>query len=626
MLSAVSYDTVSLYSLRTQATHPQSIHFAERLNLWQPTAQRNQRGKTQPFPFDAYIYGIGHITTTSEHINQIFDSQSDMSWDAPVGAAWGASPDAVESCTHEVNAVDTAALPDTTTNAGKDPASNQAGDTAVSPIGDTATHAGADAYVQNEESPLTKMRTSLADLTNGDINVMTAHLAQGLGPHSFLERFASSNAVTSAEIAQPKRKPGPHHRLQALAEDVPLPESPAPTLAKSTASTSGSFTSKSPASVTKLPESPVRVGKSPESHTGIATSQCSVDHAYSESDDGPETPVAMTTLDLEPSILKDSPSAHIATVEDDTESDTASTIIKVEPDADTSPKPKLLKTISDQERKDLDPKASAWVPEVPEATEVNYLPPSCPDSPVTVEAALPAAEVEISASCREAELINDCCPVPEGWSVATVVGEFAEGDLFDGLLEGGVHKKVLCHYSHYFATMLSSESDSNTVEIAHITNDPAFTVFRYWIFCRSICAKDEEGAPHFDYGIDLKTLVKLWRFGAHIQAPSFTNTITDAIMAKNITANELFTAAAEIDSVLMLVDAENKFRLLISHAVILSEIQFDFESYDRWPKSLVCSILASLSMGRYNQGGTQSYSKDHPCLYHLHPPGRTCKS
>ncbi|KAI5244799.1 hypothetical protein E4T42_07033 [Aureobasidium subglaciale] len=589
------YNSACLHSLRAQATHPQSIHFAERLNLWQPTAQRNQRGKTQPFPFDAYIHGIGHITTTSEHINQIFDSQPDMSWDAPVEAAWGASPDAVQTSTQQVNAVST--------------------------VGDTTTHAGADASVQNEESPPTKMRTSLADLTNGDVNVMTAHLAQGLGPHSFLERFASSNAATPVGIAQPKRKPGPHHRLQALAEDVPLPESPAPTLAKSTASTSDSFTSKSPASVTKLPESSARVGKSPESPTGIATSQCSVDHAYSESDGGPETPVAIAPLDPEPSILKDSPSAHIATVEDDTESDTASAIIKVEHGADTSPKPKLLNTISEQERKNLDPKASEWIPEVPEATEVNYLPPSCPDSPVTVEAALPAAEVEISASCREAELINDCCPVPEGWGVTTVVGKFAEGELFDGLLEGGVHKKVLCYYSHYFATMLSSESDSNKVEVAHITNDPAFTVFRYWIFCRSICAKDEVGIPHFDHGIGLKTLVKLWRFGAHIQAPSFTNTIADAIIAKNITANELFTAAAEIDSVLMLVDAENKFRLLISHAVILSEIQFDFESYDKWPKSLVCSILVSL-----NRGGTQSDSKDHPCVYHLHPPGRTCKS
>ncbi|KAI5195095.1 hypothetical protein E4T39_08383 [Aureobasidium subglaciale] len=603
MLSTVLYDKHSLFSLRTQATHPQSTYSAERLNLWLPTAQRNKRGHTQPFPFDAYTHGIGQITTTSEQINQIFDSQSEMSWDAPVEAAWGASPNAVGSLTQEVTAVDTAAGVNHFTSVENDSASNQAGDTTTSPLGDTAIHVSTDAPVKDQGSLATKMRkSSLADLTSGDINIMTAHLAQGLGPHSFLERFAgSSNAATPASadgIVEPKRKPGPHHRLQALAEDVALPESPAPALAKSVTSTS-------------------------ESPNGIATSQCSVDPAYSESDDGPKTPVAMTLLDLESSILKDSPSAPIATVEDDTESDAASAVIKVEHDADTLSNPKLVNALSEQERKDLDPKANAWVPE---ATEVKSLPPSCPDSPVTVEAALPAADVEMSASCSEAEYINDCCPVPESWAVATVVGDFAEGELFDSPLLGGVPNKVLCHYSHYFTIMLSSKSVDDKKDALHVTTDPAFTVFRHWIFCRRICAKNEAGATHFGEDIELKTLVKLWRFGAHIQAPSFTNIIADAIIAKDLTADELFAATDEIDALLMMVSAKNNFRLLISHAVILSGIQFDFEDYDKWPKSLVCSILSWLSMSRSTFVGTQLYSKAHPCAYHLHSPGHTCKS
>ncbi|KAG9620464.1 hypothetical protein KCU86_g14368, partial [Aureobasidium melanogenum] len=100
------------------------------------------------------------------------------------------------------------------------------------------------------------------------------------------------------------RKPGPHHRLKALtlAQDVPLPQSPAP-IAKSTTS-----------------------------------------------DEGPVTPVAPAT-ELEPVIIQDTPPAPPVIIDDSNESDTSHLIITGFPNS-----------LSDKE-KNLDPKAEAWIPD-----------------------------------------------------------------------------------------------------------------------------------------------------------------------------------------------------------------------------------------------------------------------
>ncbi|KAH0146395.1 hypothetical protein KCU82_g14382, partial [Aureobasidium melanogenum] len=100
------------------------------------------------------------------------------------------------------------------------------------------------------------------------------------------------------------RKPGPHHRLKALtlAQDVPLPQSPAP-IANSTTS-----------------------------------------------DEGPATPVAPAT-ELEPVIIHDTPPAPPVIIDDGNESDTSRVIIT-----------EFLNSLSDKE-KNLDPKAEAWIPD-----------------------------------------------------------------------------------------------------------------------------------------------------------------------------------------------------------------------------------------------------------------------
>lgn len=616
MTTSCSYDSTSLFSLRPQAISP-LVHrcaSAEKLNLWGPTAQRNERGDTQPFPFDNYINGIGSIVTSSDHINEIF--ADNMSWETPTEDPWGAE------VPPEPSSVEQNTAPTTTDTAG-----NVAAD---EPTGGIAEETPADA---GPTAPSEVRKSSLADLANGDRNAITAHLAQGLGPHKLLSRFtsasrkfdtepigsvsitngqapnietpepdgaasvvddstsiASTNAVaTKNESTQtapdtdasklfkatpassvtdgdksivqspdlsPRyvRKSGPHHRLKALtlAQDVPLPQSPAPA-AKSTIS-----------------------------------------------DEGPTTPVA-SAVELEPVIIQDTPSALPATNDDGNESDTSCVIITEFPDS-----------LSDKE-KNLDPKAEAWVPD----DAVEPLPPSRPVSPVN-----------IIINKSEADYINECCPVPTEWAIPTEFGSFADDDLldFDSPTVGGVHKTALIHYSHYFATAFTSQDSGKEVEFKHVMEDPSFVVFRQWVYRHKLYIKISVSEVHQDMNIDLKRLVQLWRFGARIQAPLFANIVANAMLKKAITSDDIIDAADEIDALLKVISVNNTFRLLISHIVILRGIQLDQNQSDKWPKTLIWSILRCLDMGRKVYPAIQLYSQTHPCIYHLHSLGRTCMS
>lgn len=545
------------------------------------------------------------------------------SWETPAEDSWGATeaqpePSAADDKIAPANTAEVVA-PD-------------------EPIGEVTGETTAVATSPAAASPTASevRKSSLADLTNGDREAITAHLAQGLGPHKLLSRFTSqksdaelpvtnghaahtemsepdgaasvvddstSNVSISAGVTKDEnfqtgpdtktsrlftdttksttsgsvangieslaqspqlsprsiRKPGPHHRLKALAlaQDIPLPQSPAP-IAKSSAS-----------------------------------------------DEGPTTPVA-STIDLEPAIIQDSPSAPPNTVEDGNDSDVSSLAYE----AFKTELPNSLSVDSKAQNPTLNPKAT------------DYLPPSRSTSPFTL------AKRFINDS--EAESINNCCPVPSDWSkIPHIIGTLADGDLFDGPTIGGIHETVLRHYSQYFATAFDVGSDVVKEELDLVVKDPSFTVLRQWVYGhegRNLYVKSADGVVSHDVDIDLKTLVQLWRFAARIQAPLFANIVADAIVAKAITASQVSAAAGEIDAVLKVIAVNNPMRLLLSHAVILSGIQIDQDHGETWPQSLLWSILHCLKMGRSTYAAVQMHSKTNLCMYHLHPLGKNCSS
>jgi hypothetical protein len=621
MTTSCSYDFRSLTSLRSQAILPLHYSSAEELNIWRPTAIKNARGHTHPFPFASYVDGIGTITTT--YINEI---SADMPWDTPAEGSWG-----VTETQPELSTVAEIKIADADVVATDEPSGELTLD-AASP---------------SAASPSSEVRkSSLADLTNGDRDAISAHLASGLGPHKLLPRFtdqksdaqhtdavtnghvehtdavtnghaahngssepdgaasvvddSTSNVSTSAVLIQDEsfqtapdipasnlltgttptgsvaddgesavesphlsprsvRKLGPHHRLKALAtaQDVPLPQSPAPVAKSST------------------------------------------------SDEGPTTPITLT-IDLEPVIIQDSPSGPPNTVEDGNESDVSSLAYE-------AIKTELPDSLSDKEE---DLESNAQNPTLnPEA--VDYLPASRSASPTT--------QADHTIHDSEAECINDCCPIPGGWSVPNkVIGTFAEGHLFDSPMIGLVPEKVLIYYSNFFTTAFRDGSNEKKEELDHVINDPSFILFRRWVYGRKLVKSVDDAVSLFDENIDLKTLVQLWRFGARIQAPLFANTVANAIVAKNITADDVSAAGDEIDAVLKMVSVNNTFRLLISHAVILSGIQIYQGQSETWPQSLLWSILGCLKMGRSTYPAIQMLSKTQPCMYHLHSLGDSC--
>ncbi|KAG9690958.1 hypothetical protein KCU95_g8375, partial [Aureobasidium melanogenum] len=592
MTTSCSYNTTSLFSLRPQAIRP-LLHrcaSAERLNLWVPSAQQNERGHTQPFPFEHYIQGIGTIITSANHINEIF---ADMSSDTPSDDPWAIV---------EPSSVEQDITPPTIADAAEAVVADQ-------PTEGATSETPADAL----STPVTEVRkSSLADLANGDRDAVVAHLTKGLGPHRLLSRSsttsqkseAESNGATSVtnahaiytEVSEPDGaasvaddstsitstnaiatkdestqtapdtdasklfgatpassvtdgdksiihspdlsprtvRKAPHHKLKTLAQDIPLPQSPAPVAKSST------------------------------------------------SDEGPTTPVA-SAIELEPVIIQDTPSAPPVAMDDGSESDTSHVIITEFPS-----------TLSNKE-KNLDPKAEAWVPD----DTVGPLPPSRPQSPLSV------------SRDSEAFFINKCCPVPSEWSVPTKIGSFAKGILFDdGPMVGNVHKAVLAHYSHYFTTAFASGKEE---DLDRVLKDPSFNVFRQWIFGRNELPVESNN--------DLKVLVQIWRFAARIQAPLFANTVANAIVKKAITADDIIDAGDEIDALLQMISVNNTFRILISHVVILRDIKPD----EKWPKSLILSVLNCWEMGKNTYDDIQRCSQT-PCIYHLHPLDHTCMS
>jgi hypothetical protein len=604
MITSCSYDFRSLSSLRSQAILPLHYASAVELNIWLPSAQKNARGQTRPFPFESYINGIGTITT--EYIND--DISEDMSWDAPTEeGSWGTTEAQPELSPVAVEDNSTPAIAEVV-------ATNEP----VGELTETTTSASPTASEVR--------KSSLADLTNGDRDAISSHLASGLGPHKLLSRFTqksdaeltvvndlathtdasepdgaasvvdesvsnravvnkdesiqtapdipSSNLMTGstptgsvADGAESStqspylsrhsvRKPGPHHRLKELAQDIPLPQSPAPVAKSST------------------------------------------------SDEGPETPV-VSTIELEPIILQDSPPATPA-ADDGNESDVSSLAYEAF-------KTELPDPLHDKD-KDLDSKAHNTVLN-PEA--VDYLPTSRSASPVS----MPKNAVTDSESVS----INDYCRLPGAWSVANVVEHFAPDDIFDSPMLGNISEKVLTHYSNYFATALRDGSDEKKEELAHVIKDPSFAVFRLWVYGREL-GKSTNGAASPNRHTDLKTLVQLLRFAGRIQAPLFANVVADAIIAKTLITDDISNAADEIDAILKMVSVNYTFRLVICHTVILSGIQLDQENGETWPQSLLLSILACLKMGRNTYQAIQMESKTDPCMYHLHSLGRKCNT
>ncbi|KAG9946645.1 hypothetical protein KCU85_g6346, partial [Aureobasidium melanogenum] len=588
MTTSCSYDPTSLFSLRSHAVSPLLHRYAsaEKLNLWVPTAQKSERGHTQPFPFEHYIHGIGTVVTSPNRINELF---ADMSPDTPSDEPW-----AVAETQPQPSSVEKHMAPPTIADAAEAVAEETPADAALSAVNEVR-------------------KSSLADLANGDRDAVVAHLTKGLGPHRLLSRSSTTsqksdaelmsavsitNGIAHTEVSEPDgaasvvddstsitstnavatkdestqtapdtdasklfratpassltdgdksiihspdlsprtARKAPHHRLKALtlAQDIPLPQSPAPVAKSST------------------------------------------------SDEGPTTPVA-SAIELEPVIIQDTPPAPPVTMDDGSESDTSHVIIT-----------KFPSTLSNKE-KNLDPKAEAWIPD----DTVEPLPPSRPESPLSV------------SRDSEAFLINGCCPVPSEWSVPTKIGSFAKGILFDdGPMVGNVHKTVLAHYSHYFATAFGSGKEE---DLDRVLKDPSFNVFRQWIFGRNELPVESSN--------DLKVLVQLWRFAARIQAPLFANTVANAIVKKAITADDINDAGDEIDALLQMISVNNTFRLLISHVVILRDIQPD----EKWPKSLILSVLNCWEMGKNLYDDIQRCSQT-PCIYHLHSLDHTCMS
>lgn len=632
MITSCSYDSKSLLFLRSQAILPLHYTSAQALNLWSPTAQHNARGQTQPFPFANYTGGIGIITTT-KLLSEIFP---DMSSSTPADDTWGAAQ----------------AQPE------------------LSPVTDNKTAPGvtevtvADEPTGGTTSPMPMTsptasevrKSSLADLTNGDRNAINAHLAQRLGPHKFLSRFTSQKTdaeladtahavyAAHADLSEPDgaasvvgdsssdvstnaaaikhestqtitnaqavsdfqtvpdsqtapdlensnlftgttpatsvangiefavqspnqspravRKLGPHHRLKALqAQDIPLPQSPAPVAQSST------------------------------------------------SDERPATPV-VPRLEVEPAIVQSSPPVTPTADDGNDESDVSSLAyeaFKTELSSSLSDKEKIIDTKA--QTPSLNPRA------------VDYLPPSRSTSPLT-----PAKSAKSAIDDSEAEYINNCCPVPSNWSIPPCIGSFAGVKLFDDFMIGGVHKPLLSHYSHFFATAFTNDSEVKKDELDQVVKDPSFGVFRTWVYEGKLYLKSADGVVYHDMNIDLKNLVTLWRFAARVQAPLLANTIADAIINKTITADDIVAAAHEIDAIFKVTSVNHTFRLLICHAVILSGIQLGQDDYDNWPKSLLWSILSCLKMGKFTYADIEASSKTNPCMYHLHPLGINCKA
>ncbi|KAH0345127.1 hypothetical protein KCU81_g4523, partial [Aureobasidium melanogenum] len=591
MTTSCSYNTTSLFSLRPQAIRP-LLHrcaSAERLNLWVPSAQQNERGHTQPFPFEHYIQGIGTIITSANHINEIF---ADMSSDTPSGDPWAIV---------EPSSVEQDITPPTIADAAEAVVAEQ-------PTEGATSETPADAL----STPVTEVRkSSLADLANGDLHVVKAHLAERLGPHRLLSRFSSTSQKSDTELngatavtnsIAPNTNVFEPDGAASIVDDSTsvastnvvatkdestqtAPDTDASKLFRATPASSVTDGDKS---LVHSPDiSPRAVRKAPPHHrlkTLTLAQDVSPDPAAksSTSDEGPATPVA-TAIELEPVIIQNTPPAPPAIKDDDNnESDTSSVIMTEFPSS-----------LSNKE-KNLDPKAEAWVPD----DTVGPLPPSRPESPLSV------------SRDSEAFFINECCPVPGDWSVPTKIGSFAKGILFDGLMVGNVYKTVLAHYSHYFATAFASGKEE---ELDRVLKNFSFDVFRQWIFGRNeLPVKSSD---------DLKVLVQLWRFAARIQAPLFANTVANAIVKKAITADDIIDAGDEIDALLQMVSVNNTFRLLISHVVILRDIQPD----EKWPKSLILSVLNCWEMGKNTYDDIQRCSQT-PCIYHLHSSDHTCMS
>jgi hypothetical protein len=475
-------------------------------------------------------------------------------------------------------------------------------------------------------------KSSLADLTNGDRDAITAHLARGLGPHQFLSRYSAAegkmspkanvplptveeqktppaSVVDKTEAVTPTPlsvvKPGPHRKFQIVAQKTPLPESPAAPMVKSPA-----------APMVESPATPITavVDKSPTSP--IRSEATIVEDSFSPSWNNAEILESSTAEVAEESEHQ----APVVTIQETTESDSdtasISAVIKVERYSNHDGSESAHSY--DHDQKDLDPKAHEWLPDMSDGP----LPPSCPVSPVSeTDSGLHASDGEDG---HESYLINHCDPVPESWTVPTIVGNFASGDLFDGPCLGGVHKTVLAYYSHHFAHVWKVNKSDGDSELAHFVDNPLFAVFRQWIFGRRLSVKLPDGTVKINTHISLKTLVQLWRFGAHMQAPLFANTVADVMIVKAIKVTDVLAAADDIDAVLNMVDSKNKFRLIISHAVILNGIELNAKDYDKWPRSLIWCILTWLCMGKSTAVGTHLFAKTHTCAYHLHTPSRTC--
>lgn len=609
MTTSCSYDFNSLFSLRSQAILPLPLHYnsAHALNLWSPSAQHNARGQTQPFPFADYVRGIGSITTTKV-ITDIFE---DMSWDAPAQESWStaeAQPELSPVADDKIDPI--------------------TGETTVDPPSSVAA-----------APPTSEVRkSSLADLTNGDRNVINAHLAQRLGPHKFLSRYikqkddagladtvedhamnghaahtdmsepggaasvvggSGSNLSTSASTSASASAIVIKNEAVQTAPDLEtsnLLSGTTPTA--SVADGVGSAIQSTIPSSNPSPRPLRRLGphhrlKALAMAQDIPLPQSPAPVAKSAtSDEIPATPVVSA---IEPAIVQGSPPATPA-ADDGNESDVSSLAyeaFKTE-----------LPSSSDKE-KHIDLKAQT--PSLnPRA--VDYLPPSRSTSPLTLTNAV---------SDSEAEYINNCCPVPSNWSIPTIIGSFANVNVGDFTI-GSIHKPLLNHYSQFFATAFTDDSEVKKEELVHVIEDPSYAVFREWVYGRS-------SAKAYD-NIDLKTLIQLWRFGARIQAPLFANTIADAIMNKTISSDDVFVAAHEIDAIFKVTNVNNTFHLLICHAIITSGIELSQDHYDNWPKSLLWSMLTCLKMDRSSSADVQMHSETNPCIYHLHPLGTDCKT
>jgi hypothetical protein len=604
MTTSCSYDIKSLFSLRSQATLPFHYAATEELNIWQSTAQRNARGQTQPFPLANYINGIGTVTT--KYLNVI---PADMSWTAPAEVSGDvAKLQSEPSSVAEDKSLSTSAqvlAPD-------EPSGESSGITAAA-TSPTASDV---------------RESSLADLANGDRVAINAHLAQGLGPHKLLSRFASqkSNAkhthtefVRSGHAAlNDTSKPDgtasivddsisksaviiETETFRTVLGPQTAPDIPASNLLTGTTSTES--IADSAESLTQSPHSSPRLVRSAGPHDRLEAlgqvvplpQSSAAATKPSTSDEGPATSSA-STIGVEPAVTQDSLPGTPATENSD-ETD----ILTV---AHEALKADLSNSLSDKDRHCiLNPKA------------IEYLPTSRSISSASMDN---NAVIDSESIC-----INDCCPVPGDWCVPNIVGTFAKGRVFEGPMLGDIPEKVLVYYSNFFATAFRSDSDEKKKELDRVVKDPSFDLFHIWVHGRDL-VKHIDGADLYDKDIDLKTLVQLWRFAAHIQAPVFANVIADAIMAKTITANDISDAGDEIDTILKVLSVNHTFRLIICHAIILSGVQLDQDNGESWPQSLLWSILACLNMGRYTYYTIQEDSKTNPCIYHLHPSGSHC--